>query len=120
MDGFSVCHHDGAELRVTSFSDKEISTHPRHAAVIELISPYLQFASESLDPTDYELIKLSDREMSVLQWVAAGKINWEIACILRISERTVKFHLGNVMTKLNCNTRSQAVAKAFNWGILRL
>ncbi|WP_288830873.1 LuxR C-terminal-related transcriptional regulator [uncultured Paraburkholderia sp.] len=39
---------------------------------------------------------------------------------MRISERTVKFHLGNVMTKLNCNTRSQAVAKAFNCGILRL
>ncbi|KNH05048.1 Transcriptional activator protein LuxR [Candidatus Burkholderia brachyanthoides] len=120
MDGFSVCHHDGEELRVTSFAGKAISTHPRHAAVIELISPYLQFASESLDPTGCDLINLSDREMDVLHWVAAGKTNWEIACILRISERTVKFHLGNVMTKLNCNTRSQAVAKAFNCGILRL
>ncbi|CAH2900611.1 MAG: hypothetical protein PPHEMADM_4180 [uncultured Paraburkholderia sp.] len=120
MGGFSVRHHDGEELRVTSFAGKEISTHPRHTAVIELISPYLQFAGEGLDAIDCDLINLSDREMDVLHWVAVGKTNWEIACILKISERTVKFHLGNAMTKLNCNTRSQAVAKAFNCGMLRL
>ncbi|CCD39407.1 transcriptional regulator, LuxR family [Candidatus Paraburkholderia kirkii UZHbot1] len=120
MEGFSVRHYDSDELRVTSFAGKAISTHPRHAAVIELISPYLQFASETPNPINCNLINLSDREMDVLHWVAAGKTNWEISCILRISERTVKFHLGNVMTKLNCNTRSQAVAKAFNCGILRL
>ncbi|KMZ11536.1 Transcriptional activator protein LuxR [Candidatus Burkholderia humilis] len=120
IEGFSVRHHDSDELKVTSFAGKEISTHPRHAAVIELISPYLQFASENLDAIDCDLINLSDREMAVLHWVAAGKTNWEIACILSIRERTVKFHLRNVMTKLNCNTRSQAVAKAFNCGILRL
>lgn len=50
--------------------------------------------------------------------MAAGKTNWEISHILKISERTVKFHLQNIMGKLHATTRSQAVAYALNLGVL--
>lgn len=118
IDGFSARHHDTEGLRVTSFAGKELCKHPRHAAVIELVSPYLQLASERADFVDQNRVALSDREAEVLHWVAAGKTNWEIARILLISERTVKFHLSNAMLKLKSSTRSQAVAKAFSCGIL--
>lgn len=118
IDGFSVRHQDTEGLRVTSFAGKELCEHPRHAAIIELVSPYLQLASERVDSIERNRVALSDREVEVLHWVAAGKTNWEIARILLISERTVKFHLGNSMLKLKSSTRSQAVAKAFSCGIL--
>ena len=55
---------------------------------------------------------LTPRETDVLRWIAAGKTNWEISQILRLSERTVKFHLNNSFGKLNAVNRTQAVIKA--------
>jgi DNA-binding CsgD family transcriptional regulator len=46
-----------------------------------------------------------------MSWVAMGKTNPEIGCILEISEFTVKNHLKSVYTKLDVTNRAQAVAK---------
>lgn len=54
------------------------------------------------------------REKEVLNWLKLGKTNWEISVILQISERTAKFHVGNIMKKLNAVTRGHAVAKAIS------
>ncbi len=56
---------------------------------------------------------LTPRETEVLKWMKNGKTNWEIAVILGITERTVKFHITNILAKLNASTRSHAVALAF-------
>lgn len=64
------------------------------------------------------LLPLSRREREVLAWLRHGKSNWEIARILEISERTVKFHVASIMRKLNAVTRTQAVALAMELGIL--
>jgi DNA-binding CsgD family transcriptional regulator len=61
---------------------------------------------------------LTPRETDVLRWIAAGKTNWEISQILRLSERTVKFHLSNAFGKLNAVNRAQAVVKARESGAL--
>ncbi len=61
---------------------------------------------------------LSDREKEVLQWVGRGKNNWEISKILGISERTVKFHVGRIMARLDAVSRTQAVVLAMELGIL--
>jgi len=63
---------------------------------------------------------LSEREAEVLRWTTAGKSNWEMATILNISERTVKFHLRNIYRKLEVNNRSQAVAEAMRTGVVDL
>jgi transcriptional regulator EpsA len=54
---------------------------------------------------------LSERERQIMSWVAMGKTNPEIGCILCISEFTVKNHLKSIFTKLDVTNRAQAVAK---------
>ncbi|MFC3282489.1 helix-turn-helix transcriptional regulator [Litchfieldella rifensis] len=64
-----------------------------------------------------ECQKISSREKECLRWVSLGKTYDEIGTILGISERTVKFHAGNVMEKLEVNNIKQALTKAvrLNW-----
>ncbi len=60
---------------------------------------------------------LSVREMEVLQQVAAGKSNREVAEALTISENTVKFHMKNILDKLHLQNRAQVVAWAASHGV---
>lgn len=62
--------------------------------------------------------RLTAREQECLLWSAEGKTSWEIAQILGISERTVVFHLQNVMQKLDVSSRQQAVARAISQGLI--
>ena len=61
---------------------------------------------------------LSHREQEVIQLLAEGLRDREIAQRLYISDRTVKFHINNVVTKLNARTRIQAIHKAYSQGHL--
>jgi len=61
---------------------------------------------------------LSQRELEVLELVAAGNTNREIAAKLFISEATVKSHLLNIYPKLAVSDRAAAVAEAFNRRLL--
>jgi DNA-binding NarL/FixJ family response regulator len=61
---------------------------------------------------------LSDRELAVLRMLAAGEDTRGIALGLCYSERTVKNVVHDVLTKLNCRTRAQAVATATRAGII--
>jgi DNA-binding NarL/FixJ family response regulator len=62
---------------------------------------------------------LSQRELEVLELVAAGTTNREAAARLFISEATVKTHLLNVYAKLGVSDRAAAVAEAYNQGLLK-
>ena len=64
------------------------------------------------------VVALSPREAEVLGWAMQGKTNWEISVILSVSERTVKFHVRNAMTKLHSRSRAQAVAVALRLGLI--
>jgi DNA-binding CsgD family transcriptional regulator len=55
---------------------------------------------------------LSKREREVLNWLTRGKTSWDISVILNISERTVNYHVGNIMRKLGVNSRLLAVAES--------
>lgn len=61
---------------------------------------------------------LTTREKEVLRWTAEGKTSAEIAQILGVTERTVNFHLGNSMQKLNVNNKISAAIRAVMLGIL--
>ena len=63
---------------------------------------------------------LSPREVEVLEWVAKGASNKEIARHLHLSEATVKSHLLHIFTKLGVNDRTQAVTLAVQKGIIEL
>jgi DNA-binding NarL/FixJ family response regulator len=64
--------------------------------------------------------KLSERELQVLEEVAAGKRNKEIGAELSIAEDTVKMHVKNILEKLQVNDRTEAVTVALRRGILHL
>lgn len=61
---------------------------------------------------------LSARELVVLQFVAQGMRNKQVAAKLNISEHTVRWHLRNVLEKLNVTNRTGAVAAARDLGLL--
>jgi DNA-binding NarL/FixJ family response regulator len=63
---------------------------------------------------------LSDREVGVLQMMAAGKSNKEIGTALGIVEGTVKVHVANIFNKLQVMDRTQAVTTAIKRGIIHL
>lgn len=76
-------------------------------------------AGRLLDRLRAPNVALSRREIEVLERVASGRSNSEIATELFVSETTVKSHLVHVFSKLDVTSRTGAVAKAREVGILR-
>lgn len=62
---------------------------------------------------------LSHREFEVLELIARGRKNLEIALALGIEERTVRFHAENILDKLSVNNRTEAVCHAFRNGWIK-
>jgi DNA-binding NarL/FixJ family response regulator len=71
--------------------------------------------AENLPRTD-----LSGREIEVLQLVAAGLRNKEVAYQLGITEATVNTHMKHILEKLHATDRTQAVTTALHRGVIRL
>ena len=65
-----------------------------------------------------EFHRFTPREREVLRWAAAGKSYWEIATILGITERTVRFFMSNARQKLDVVSNSQAIAEALWRGLI--
>ena len=65
-------------------------------------------------------VALSKRELEVLQVLAQGLQNKEIANQLSIAERTVKFHVSAILRKLGAGNRTEAVSIASQRGIIRV
>lgn len=63
---------------------------------------------------------LTQRELEVLQRMAQGLQNKEIAAALVISERTVKFHVSSILSKLGAGNRTEAVTMAAQQGLISL
>ena len=61
---------------------------------------------------------LNDREAEIIQKLALGQSNKEIARALELTENTVKFHLKSLYSKLSVNKRTQAVIEAQKLGLL--
>jgi len=83
---------------------------------LKLIAHMTGSTGEVHQPTE----PISDREREVLQLVAAGLTNRGIGVKLSISDRTVQGHLASIYTKLQVNSRTEAVTKALNLGIIHL
>jgi two-component system NarL family response regulator len=64
--------------------------------------------------------QLTERELSVLRCVAAGKANKEIAATLSISEGTVKSHVNNIMQKLGALSRTDAAIAGLRKGLIKM
>lgn len=81
---------------------------PTIAHLVDIIHP-------EVGPAD-----LTEREIRVLAWTARGLTNKAIAYQLKISPRTVQGHLASIYTKLGVGTRTEAVTKAVQLGLISL
>lgn len=91
----------------------EATLNPRIAA--RLVKELHGSRSENANPFN----DLTERELEVLREIAAGKSNREIADSLVISEKTVKTHITNILSKLHLADRTQAAVFAWKEGIVR-
>lgn len=80
----------------------------RKSPRVELVS-----GEELLEP-------LTARETEVLQMIAQGLANKQVALALEISEHTVKFHLSSLYAKLNVSSRTEAVRAGLSLGLISL
>ena len=88
-----------------------------HPAEAEAVLPAHRLTSSPLA----ELAEpLTRREREVLQMLAAGLGNKEIAVRLSISEHTVKFHVASILGKLGAETRTEAVSLGIRRGLVML
>jgi DNA-binding CsgD family transcriptional regulator len=102
-------------------SEKNIDTTPTSLSIIHLLSvqfhtAYMQIASKPNGPQ--KQIHLTPREREIMLWCIKGKSNSVIADILQISEHGVKFHIQNIMKKLDASSRITAVVKAIRLGLI--
>jgi DNA-binding NarL/FixJ family response regulator len=72
----------------------------------------------SLSREDSENPPLSEREIEVLELLAQGMANKQIAAALGISEHTAKFHVSSIYTKLNVTNRAEAVRQGVRRGLI--
>jgi DNA-binding NarL/FixJ family response regulator len=63
---------------------------------------------------------LTPRETQILNYMAKGYLNKQIASMLDISEQTIKNHVTSILRKLDANARTQAVITAVRRGIISL
>jgi len=91
----------------------EAVIHPRVAARL------VQEVRGSRDRTPNPFTELTDREMEVLRLIAEGQSNAGIAEQLVISEKTVKGHVSNILSKLHLADRTQVAVYAWREGIMR-
>ncbi|KQQ93780.1 LuxR family transcriptional regulator [Leifsonia sp. Leaf325] len=96
----------------------ELTAAVRAAAAGEsALAPVI--ASRLLDRMRAPQVSLSSREIEVLELVAAGLSNTDVAGRLFVSETTVKSHLAHIFSKLDVASRTAAVSAARQRGILR-
>jgi DNA-binding CsgD family transcriptional regulator len=114
--------YSGNKTSLFSFAGRSMERHARTARILEYITPHLHQALARISDTgkgeQNEAIQLSSREKEVLKWAKDGKSTWEISVILSISADTVKFHIKNIMQKLQAVSRVQAVAVAIEKGLI--
>ena len=67
---------------------------------------------------EYVMAPLTNRETQILNHIAEGKSNKQIAHILDISEQTIKNHVSSILRKLNANDRAHAAVLAIRHGLI--
>jgi LuxR family transcriptional regulator, quorum-sensing system regulator BjaR1 len=121
MQGYCIPLHYDEGGAVISMATEQLKIDPVAKSALQLIGVYAHNRIRTLDRPKLEKRDLlTAREREVLRWAADGKTAWEVSVILKISERTVKFHLIQASRKLNAVNRTSAVAKALARGLIKL
>jgi len=136
MSGFDVLRHlrtCAGQLRhipflfITAYGSRESHLFARRLGCDDFLAKPLDFEllveivrrrlSHSPGPASVPFV-LTDREIEALTWVARGKSSADIAVLMHVSERTVNFHIDNVIRKVGVATRVQAAIKCALLGLI--
>jgi DNA-binding NarL/FixJ family response regulator len=103
--------------------DKSEPARTRWARPVEYISKPIDFQQLAsiigVRLASAARTELNHREIQALTWVARGATSADIACRLKLSKRTVDFHVTNARIKLHARTRTEAVIKAATSGLIK-
>jgi DNA-binding CsgD family transcriptional regulator len=86
-----------------------------HRDALDSLLPVDAEEQPELDSSDQIL---TPREIAVLRMIADGLGNKEIACKLKISDHTVKFHISSIFAKLGAANRAEAVTLGIRLGVI--
>jgi DNA-binding CsgD family transcriptional regulator/signal transduction histidine kinase len=111
--GLSDIRRLAAELR----GRVDLDVNPQWGTTLSCVLPLHDLAPAPETPATRRLAELRDREREVLELMIAGLRNRDIAARLFISERTVKFHVSNILAKLQVGSRTEAIAVAHGAGL---
>jgi LuxR family quorum sensing-dependent transcriptional regulator len=113
-DGLALAVHGEGTVGAVSIAAQHYELSPHQQAGLQLAAYYLHARVASLRAKGAPRTPrvLAPRERECLNWVAAGKTDWEISQILNISEQTAHGYVQNALSKLGARTRAQAVALA--------
>ena len=106
-------------------SEEELlaAIHALHQGLVistpAVMQPLIRQA-KAANPEEYLVEELTVREMEVLELLADGLANKQIALELEISEHTVKFHVSSIYTKLGAANRTEAVRIGARLGLIVL
>jgi DNA-binding NarL/FixJ family response regulator len=136
MSGFGVLQEfrkSGTQVRnvpflfITAYGSRESHLQARRLGCDDFIAKPLDFEllveivrnrlarRSAVGPADFEL---TDREVETLTWVAKGKSSADTATLMGVSERTVNFHVNNVIRKAGVATRVQAAIRCALLGLI--
>ncbi|HEY82264.1 MAG TPA: response regulator transcription factor [Dehalococcoidia bacterium] len=96
--------------------NESLTSRPRLAEQVLQQFQELSWRSEA----EGFIAPLTPREMEILNYIAQGYLNKQIAAELDISEQTIKNHVTSILRKLNANARTEAVVVAIKQGLISL
>ena len=118
-DGYSVATASSDFTGIacsTSVTFESKNLTEQHHELVKTLLPHLNRVMAR--PGFLKAPKLTDKQLEVLKWASADKSYWEIATIMGISDRTVKFHFKNIFLKLDVPSRGEAVRKGKMMGLI--
>ena len=112
--GYLLKDVDPAELHqaIQAVHAGEVQLHP------DIMKKLIHRVNTPQIETDSTLGDLTPRELEVLSLISQGQSNRKIATSLTISEKTVKTHVGNILSKLHLSDRTQAAIYAHKHGLV--
>jgi len=117
---YSIHGKKSSACAILSISGENCEKCERSKKILDYLAPHLCQATKRIVRDQNETnAQLSPRECEVLSWTAAGKTAWETSVILNISRRTVEFHMGNILKKLDAVNSQHAIAIALSSGMIQ-
>lgn len=121
QEGYAYLIHDlHGFSALTSFCSPRVERNPKMLPAMHLISIYMyaKYKELTVQAPPMDVPYLTPRQRECLQWVAAGKSDWDMAAIMNIGQSTVHTHIESAKRTLGVSTRVQAVMLAYRFGLI--